>query len=131
MATMNRTAAEWDRKMRELKRKEMLWKQQARERGEETGSDDDDEEGFDNVEWDVLEGSGSPAVPHELRGAGGSATVPEVPTERGGSVAMPSEAREMSPFAQEQGVGSKRSRLDELEQESGGSSPKCSYRPIT
>ena len=38
----------------------MLQKQQAQERGEETGSDDNNEEEFDevvaDVEWDVLEG---------------------------------------------------------------------------
>ena len=61
VVTANHTAAEWDRKMRELKRKKMLQKQQAWERGEETGSDNDDnEEEFDevvaDVEWDVLEG---------------------------------------------------------------------------
>ena len=53
--------AEWDKRMRELKKKEMMQKQQARDRGEETGSDDDDdeEEEFDevvaDVDWDVLE----------------------------------------------------------------------------
>ena len=60
MATANRTTAEWDRRMKELKRKKMLQKQQARECGEEIDSDDDDEEEFDevvaDVEWDVLEG---------------------------------------------------------------------------
>ena len=59
MVTANRTAAEWDRKMRELKRKKMLQKQQARERGEETGSDDnddDDNEVVANVDRHVLEG---------------------------------------------------------------------------
>ena len=60
MAMANRTAAEWDRKTKELKRKKMLQKQQAWERGEETDSDNDDEEEFDevvaDVEWDVLEG---------------------------------------------------------------------------
>ena len=51
--------------MRELKKKKMLWKQQARDRGEETGSDDDDDndEEFDevvaDVDWDVLEGEDS------------------------------------------------------------------------
>ena len=62
MATANRTVAEWDRKMRELKRKKMIWKQQAQERGEETGNDEEEEE-FDkvvaDVEWDVLEGEDS------------------------------------------------------------------------
>ena len=60
MSTANHTATEWDRRMKELKRKKMLQKQEARERGEETGSDDDDHEEFDevvaDVEWDVLEG---------------------------------------------------------------------------
>ena len=60
----NRTMAEWDKRTRELK-KEMLRKQQARDRGEETGSDgdDDDDDAFDevvaNVDWDVLEGEES------------------------------------------------------------------------
>ena len=53
MVTVNRTVAEWDRKTRELKRKKMLWKQQARERGEEIGSDNDDEEEFYKVAADV------------------------------------------------------------------------------
>ena len=63
MATTNRTAAEWDRKAKELKGKKMLQKQQARERGEETDNNNDnndDDEEFDevvaNVVWDVLEG---------------------------------------------------------------------------
>ena len=45
----------------------------------------------------------TPGVPVEDRwmGGGGSATMPEVPTERGGSTTAPSEAREMSPSAQE------------------------------
>ena len=55
--------AEWDRRTRELKKKKMLWKQQARDRGEETDSDDDDDEEFDevvaNMDWDVLEGEDS------------------------------------------------------------------------
>ena len=76
-----------------------------------------------------VEGGGSVAAPHELIGVGGSATALEVLTERGGSATTPSEAREMSPSAREQGASSKRSRPDELEQESGGSSPKCSYNP--
>ena len=62
-------------------------------------------------------------------GAGGSAATPEVSTERGGSTAMPSETREASPSAQEQGAGSKRSCPDELGQETRGSSPKHPYRP--
>ena len=65
MATANHTAAEWDRKTKELKRKKMLQKQLGWERGEETDcddddDDDDDEEEYDevvaDVEWDVLEG---------------------------------------------------------------------------
>ena len=76
-----------------------------------------------------VEGGSSTAAPHELIGAGGSTAVPEVLTERGGSTAVPLETRETSPSAQEQGAGSKQSRPDELEQESGGSSPKRSYHP--
>ena len=51
--------AKWDRRTRELKKKEMLQKQQARDRGEEIGSDDDDDEFNEvvaDVDWDVLEG---------------------------------------------------------------------------
>ena len=62
-------------------------------------------------------------------GGGGSAAAPEVLMEGGGSVAAPSETRETSPLAREQGAGSKRSCPDELEQGSGGSSPKRSHRP--
>ena len=57
--------AEWDKRTRELKKKEMLQKQQARDRGEETSSDDDDDddEEFDEVvadmDWYVLEGEDS------------------------------------------------------------------------
>ena len=53
-------------KTRELRKKEPLRKQQARDRGEEIGSDDDDDddgEEFDEVaagvDWDVLEGEDS------------------------------------------------------------------------
>ncbi|XP_066341641.1 uncharacterized protein [Miscanthus floridulus] len=60
-----------------------------------------------------MEGGGSAAVPHELTGAGRSAATPEASIERGGSVAAPSEIKETSPPAQEQGVGSKQSRPDE------------------
>ena len=56
------------------------------------------------------------AAPHELM-------------EGGGPVAAPSETRETSPPAREQGAGSKRSRLDKLEQGSGGSFSKRSRRP--
>jgi len=66
VVTANLTAAEWDRKTKELKRKKMLQKQQARERGEEIDSDNNDdseEEEYDevvvDVEWDVLEGEDS------------------------------------------------------------------------
>ena len=59
---MNRNTTEWDKRTRELKKKEMIRKQQARDRGEETGSDDDDDE-FDEVaadmDWDALEGEDS------------------------------------------------------------------------
>ena len=57
----NCTMVEWDKRTRELK-KEMLRKQQAWDRGEETGSDEEEEE-FDevvaDVDWDVLEGEDS------------------------------------------------------------------------
>ena len=61
---MNRIAAEWDKRTRELKKKKMLRKQQAWDRGEETGSDDDDDnDEYDevaaDVDWDVLEGEDS------------------------------------------------------------------------
>jgi hypothetical protein len=68
-------------------------------------------------------------MPHEPMGAGGPAAAPEVPTERGGSAATPSKIREVRPSAREQEAGLKRSHLDELEQESRGSSPKRSYHP--
>ena len=60
---------------------------------------------------------------------GGYAAMPEVLIERGGSTAAPSEVKEMSPFAREQGAGLKWSCPDELELESRGSSPKRSYHP--
>ena len=50
----NRIVAEWDKKTRELRKKLLLQKQQARDRGEETCSDDDDEVAAD-MDWDVLE----------------------------------------------------------------------------
>ena len=54
--------AEWDKRTRELKKKKMLREQQARDQGEDIGSDDDDDE-FDevvaDVDWDVLEGEDS------------------------------------------------------------------------
>jgi len=40
----NRIAAEWDKKSRELRKKKLLQKRQARDRGEETGSDDNDDD---------------------------------------------------------------------------------------
>ena len=76
-----------------------------------------------------VEGGGSTVMTHELIGAGGYATMLEARTVRGGSATAPLEARGTSPSTQEQGAGSKWSRPDELEQESGGSSPKCSYNP--
>ena len=51
--------AEWDKRTRELKKKKMLWKQQARDRGEETGSDDEFDEVVADVDWDVLKGEDS------------------------------------------------------------------------
>ena len=60
LVAVNRTVAEWDKRTWELKKKEMIRKQQARDRGEETGSDNDDDDEFDevaaNVDWDVLVG---------------------------------------------------------------------------
>jgi len=59
LAATNRTAAEWDKRTRELKKKEMIQKQQARDRGEEVSSDDDDDddddEAVDGVDWGGLE----------------------------------------------------------------------------
>ena len=62
LAAANRTVAKWDKRTRELKKKEMIWKQQARDRGEEVSSDDNDDDDDDNdeevaadVDWDVLE----------------------------------------------------------------------------
>ena len=56
LATANRIATEWDKRTRELKKKEMLRKQQAWDQGEETRSDDnDDDEVAVDVDWDVLE----------------------------------------------------------------------------
>ena len=76
-----------------------------------------------------MEGGGPAATPQEPAGAGGSAAAPEVPMEGGGSAAVPQDAREASPSAQEQGVGSKRPCPDEVEQGPGGSSPKRILRP--
>ncbi|XP_066377783.1 uncharacterized protein [Miscanthus floridulus] len=77
----------------------------------------------------LMEEGGFTAMPHELMGVGSPAAMPEVPFERGGSVTAPSEIKEARPSAQEQGLGSKQSCPDELEQESRGLSPKCSYHP--
>ena len=53
----NRIAAKWDKRARELRKKKLLRKQQARDRGEETGSvDDDDDEVATDVDWGILEG---------------------------------------------------------------------------
>ena len=71
--------------------------------------------------------------PSEPAGMGGSVAAPEVPTEEGGSTTMPLAARETSPFAWEQGVGSKWPRPDEAEQGSGGFPPKhvcCPTAPM-
>ena len=65
----------------------------------------------------MVEGSGSGATPHETMEGSGSGAAPH------------DEVREMSPTASEQGVGSKRSRLDESGQGSGDPSPKCVRRP--
>ena len=55
--------AEWDRRTIELRKKKMLRKQQAWDRGEEAGSDDNDDvesgEVPADVDWDVLEGKDS------------------------------------------------------------------------
>ena len=48
--------------MRELRKKKLFRKQQARDQGEEIGSDDDDDEfneGATGVDWGVLEGEDS------------------------------------------------------------------------
>ena len=56
LAKANHIAAEWDKKTRELRKKKLLRKRQARDRGEETGSDDDnDDEVAADRDWDVLE----------------------------------------------------------------------------
>ena len=46
----NRIATEWDKRMRELRKKKLFRKQQARDQGEEIGSDDDDDD--DDNEFD-------------------------------------------------------------------------------
>ena len=56
LAKANRIADEWDKRTRELRKKKLLRKHQARDRGEETGSDDDDDnEVATDLDWDVLE----------------------------------------------------------------------------
>ena len=60
LAAANHTMAEWDKRTRELKKKEMQRKQQARDRGEEVSSDDDDGDDDDSevaadVDWGILE----------------------------------------------------------------------------
>ena len=55
LAAANRTMVEWDKRTRELKKKEMIRKQQARYQGEEVSSDDDDDEAAANVDWGGLE----------------------------------------------------------------------------
>ena len=60
LAAANRTAAEWDKRTRELKKQELIWKQQARDRGEEVSSDDDDDdEAAAGVAWGDLENEDS------------------------------------------------------------------------
>jgi len=56
MAVANRTAAEWQKKTKEVKRKKKLQKLRAWERGEETDSDDEeeDDEVVADIEWDDL-----------------------------------------------------------------------------
>ena len=56
MVVANRTTAKWERKTKEFKRKKQLQKQQARERGEETDSADDDDEVVADIEWGNLGG---------------------------------------------------------------------------
>ena len=56
LAKANHIMAEWDKRTRELRKKKLLWKQQAHDRGEETGCDDNDnDEVAADVDWDVLE----------------------------------------------------------------------------
>ena len=44
---------EWDKRTRELQKKKMLWKLQACYRGEETDSEDDEDDDGDRVVADV------------------------------------------------------------------------------
>ena len=90
---------------------------------------------------ETMEGSGSSAMPHEMMEGSGSSAAPHETMEGSGSGAAPHETmggsgsgavpHEVSPPALEQGVGSKRSRLDELGQGSRDPSPKCFRRPRT
>jgi len=55
---VNRAMASWDKETRELAKKKAIRKQQARDRGEETGSEDDDDESDEaavDVDWGDLE----------------------------------------------------------------------------
>ena len=59
-AATNHAVAGWDKKTRELTKKKAIWKQQARDRGEEIGSKDDDDddesdEAAAGVDWGDLE----------------------------------------------------------------------------
>ena len=81
------------------------------------------------VPHETVEGSGSGAAPHEVIEESGSGAAPHETMEGSGFGAAPHETREMSPPASEQGAGWKRSRPHELEQGSGGSSPKHTRRP--
>ena len=65
LTAANHTAAEWDKRTRELKKKELIRKQQAWDRGEEVSSDDhddnddDDDEAAAGVDWGDLENEDS------------------------------------------------------------------------
>ena len=74
------------------------------------------------------EGSGSGAAPRETMEGSGSGAAPHEMMEGSGSGAAP---HEVSLPAPEQGVGSKRSRPDELGQGSGNPSSKRFRRPRT
>ena len=71
LAALNRIAAEWDKKTRELKKQERRRKQEARDRGEDVSSDDDDDDDDDDgdevagdVDWVVLEDEGTLTSAH-------------------------------------------------------------------
>ena len=76
----------------------------------------------------TMEGSSSGAAPCETMEGDGSGAAPNETMEGSDSGAAPDE---MNPPAPEQGVGMKRSRLDELGQGSGDLSPKRFRRPRT